>query len=137
MPRVHSIVCPSCGGDGGDFDDSTKMCDECNGSGRVRFVWHMPILCPLCARRGQVLGPFEEEDDVLYLHCPYHGENITWCLWPPPTPTAPLRLLIETHLRASGWLDDNSLTWWMPGWMEPGSFLNAILTQIAREEKRL
>lgn len=28
-------VCPTCGGDGGDLDDSSKPCDECDGFGRV------------------------------------------------------------------------------------------------------
>lgn len=28
-------TCPLCGGDGGDLDDSTKDCDECDGVGRV------------------------------------------------------------------------------------------------------
>jgi hypothetical protein len=29
------VTCPTCGGDGGDLDDSSKVCDECNGAGTI------------------------------------------------------------------------------------------------------
>jgi hypothetical protein len=34
-PIQERVVCPTCGGDGGDLDDSSKVCDECDGHGKV------------------------------------------------------------------------------------------------------
>ena len=33
--------CSACGGNGGDFDDSSKPCDECGGAGKL-WAWVRP-----------------------------------------------------------------------------------------------
>lgn len=38
--QSDSHVCPTCHGDGGDLDDSSKPCDECNGAGRIDACAH-------------------------------------------------------------------------------------------------
>lgn len=51
-------TCPTCGGAGGDFDDSTKPCDDCNGAGVIPSCTHpgcglprayLGSLCPMHA----------------------------------------------------------------------------------------
>lgn len=52
--------CPTCCGDGGDFDDSSKPCDDCNGVGRI----------PSCTEPG-----CELPRAYIGTRCPMHKES--------------------------------------------------------------
>lgn len=39
LRRGASVVCPECGGNVGDHEDSSKDCFECQGVGRVWEYW--------------------------------------------------------------------------------------------------
>jgi len=77
-PAVETITCTWCGGSGGDCDDSSKPCDECDGSGtKTRRVWHgRSEQAETMARVHGLLDQWGARFDELYPNAGAEGHDL-------------------------------------------------------------